>query len=115
VPTFIAEISDDHVRGIYGSLVVLFCNGGMFFAYVCGGFFDYHTNPWMMLPFPVAFILIFVKFPDSPISLMKRKRFDVSQLSFSFIFIIFTCNVLHAGSRGVNNLLQVNEELLKRS
>ncbi|KAG5682757.1 hypothetical protein PVAND_012090 [Polypedilum vanderplanki] len=84
VPTFIAEIADDHVRGILGSLVILFCNTGLFFAYVCGGFFDYYTNPWMMLPFPIAFIILFLKFPDSPISLMKRKRYDEAEESIIF-------------------------------
>ncbi|KAL7028651.1 hypothetical protein ACKWTF_005938 [Chironomus riparius] len=84
VPLYVSEISDDKVRGILGSLLVLVCNVGLLFAYICGGYFDYFTQIYLILPFSAAFILLFAKYPDSPSSLMKRKLFDEAEKSFLF-------------------------------
>ncbi|XP_070495771.1 facilitated trehalose transporter Tret1-like [Chironomus tepperi] len=84
VPLYTAEISDDKVRGVLGSFLVLICNAGLLFAYICGGYFDYYTQIYMIIPFSAAFILLFAKYPDSPTSLIKRKLFDEAEKSFLF-------------------------------
>jgi SP family facilitated glucose transporter-like MFS transporter 8 len=91
IPSYISEISDPHVRGILGSFLVLFCNSGLMFAYIIGGYVDYDNIPMYMLPFCFAFIVLFVKFPDSHASLIRRKRFAVSYFLYYIIKSCMNC------------------------
>lgn len=66
---------------------MLCCNTGLLFAYICGGYLDYFTVPYLILPFSAAFILLFTRYPDSPSSLIKRKLFNVSRCTLLFFFL----------------------------
>lgn len=97
-PTYISEISDDKIRGTLGSTVVFSCNLGLFVSYVCGEYFDYLTIPWLMIPGKtsklqhndivfqnlslfsgtLAFLVFFIKVPDSPPFLARKNLYDVT-------------------------------------
>lgn len=85
VPSYISEISDDHVRGRLGSFLVFFCNSGLLVAYVFGDYADYYTLPWLLMPPLLAFMIFFALVPDSPQSLLKRGYIDVSVFSYNAI------------------------------
>lgn len=77
IPNYISEISDDKVRGRLGSFLVLSCNFGVLFAYICGDYADYRTVPWLLIPPSLAFMILFARVPDSPSILMKRGLIEV--------------------------------------
>jgi MFS family permease len=82
IPMFVAEISEDRVRGRLGSMLVLSCNIGILFAYVAGYFVNYVESACIMLPIPIVFFIGFLFFPDTPTYLVKAKKFTVM---FSYI------------------------------
>jgi MFS family permease len=82
IPMFVAEISEDRVRGRLGSMLVLSCNIGILFAYVAGYFVNYVESACIMLPIPMVFFIGFLFFPDTPTYLVKAKKFTVM---FSYI------------------------------
>lgn len=77
IPNYISEISDDHVRGRLGSFLVLACNTGLLYAYVLGGYFNYRTVPWLLMPPSLAFLFLFARVKESPTYLMKCGRINV--------------------------------------
>ena len=81
IPSYISEIADDKVRGTLGSTLVFSCNLGIFVAYVCGEYIDYLTIPWLMIPASLAFLVLFIKVPDSPTFLAKKNLNDVRNFS----------------------------------
>lgn len=77
VPGYISEIADDEFRGTLGSTLVFSCNLGLFVAYIFGGYVEYLTIPWLLIPVTLAFLFLFARVPDSPTFLAKRKLYDV--------------------------------------
>lgn len=77
IPAYISEISDDRVRGTFGSTVVFACNSGLFMAYVFGEYVEYSMIPWLMVPVTLAFLTMFVNVPDSPTFLAKKNLYEV--------------------------------------
>lgn len=77
IPVYISEISDDRVRGTFGSTVVFACNSGLFMAYVFGEYVEYSMIPWLMVPVTLAFLTMFVNVPDSPTFLARKNLFEV--------------------------------------
>lgn len=77
-PSFVSDIANDNLRGTLGSTVVFSANLGMCVSFVFGAYIDYLTIPWLMLPPTFIFLAFFLKFPDTPTFLAKRKQLDVS-------------------------------------
>jgi MFS family permease len=85
VPLYIAEISQDHIRGSLGSFFILSTNLGMLFVYVAGYFFDYFTTPKIMILLPISFIVLFSAFPDTPIYLLRQGKHEEAERSLKFL------------------------------
>ncbi|XP_055545654.1 facilitated trehalose transporter Tret1-2 homolog isoform X1 [Wyeomyia smithii] len=84
IPTFIAEISEDRIRGMLASTLVLSCNFGILLVYILGNYLPYATIPWIMLLFPIAFIASFSFIPDTPFYLMRKNDFARSENALRF-------------------------------
>ncbi|XP_055586556.1 facilitated trehalose transporter Tret1-2 homolog [Uranotaenia lowii] len=84
VPTFIAEISEDRIRGLLGSTLVLSSNLGILIMYIVGAVFDYGTVPYVLLPVPLIFLVCFWCMPESPFYLMKKNDYVSSERSLRF-------------------------------
>lgn len=77
IPLFVAEISEDCVRGSLGSLLVLSCNVGILIAFILGNYVTYCIQPIILASLPVLFFVVFAFFPESPQYLMKIGKEEV--------------------------------------
>ncbi|XP_047520075.1 facilitated trehalose transporter Tret1-like isoform X3 [Pieris napi] len=76
VPMYVKEISQDSIRGVLGSLLILSQNLGVLFMYIIGAYLDYYTVQWAILGLPiVASVLMFIA-PEAPVYLVKQGKMD---------------------------------------
>ncbi|XP_045495168.1 facilitated trehalose transporter Tret1-like [Colias croceus] len=73
-PIYTKEISDDNVRGVLGSLVVLFHTTGNLFLYIIGDYLSYNTILWICLMIPTFHLIVFMMMPETPSYLIKRGK-----------------------------------------
>ncbi|XP_058446700.1 facilitated trehalose transporter Tret1-like isoform X2 [Malaya genurostris] len=84
IPMFIAEISEDRIRGMLASTLVLSCNLGILIMYILGNYLAYTTVPWLVLLFPIAFLVTFSFIPDTPFYLMRNNDYVQSEKALRF-------------------------------
>lgn len=77
IPLYIAEISEDKVRGTLGSTLILSCNTGLLLSYIFGTYFNYFVVPIICMGFPVIFMIGFVFMPDTPKYLADNNKIEV--------------------------------------
>lgn len=75
---YIKEISQDNMRGLLGSLLILMQNVGILAMYAMGSYLDYHTVLWIVLGIPIVTGVLMLKAPESPAYLVKIGKTDVS-------------------------------------
>ncbi|KAL0812095.1 hypothetical protein ABMA28_009479 [Loxostege sticticalis] len=75
-PVYTKEISQDHIRGLLGSLVVVFQTTGNLFLYIIGDYLSYNTVLWICLTIPTFHLVLFMMMPESPSYLVKRGQID---------------------------------------
>lgn len=64
------------VRGILASMLMIFVNVGVMMSYVTGTYMTYDTSPYVMMLFPIGVFVSFIFIPDTPMSLIYRKKSD---------------------------------------
>ncbi|XP_058814671.1 facilitated trehalose transporter Tret1-2 homolog [Topomyia yanbarensis] len=84
IPMFIAEISEDSIRGMLASTLVLSCNLGILIMYILGNYLPYATIPWVVMLFPIAFLASFAFIPDTPFYLMRKNDYVQSEKALRF-------------------------------
>ncbi|XP_055585148.1 facilitated trehalose transporter Tret1-2 homolog [Uranotaenia lowii] len=84
IPTFIAEIAEDRIRGFLGSTLVLTNNLGILVMYVLGDLLAYEMVPYVVLPLPLIFMLWFSFIPETPFYLMKTNNYVESEDALRF-------------------------------
>jgi hypothetical protein len=72
------NISTFSVRGRLGSTIVLFFTVGLLMSYAFGAIFPYFVVPWISIPFSVIFLVGFYHVPETPLYLLRTKKYDVS-------------------------------------
>lgn len=72
------SIISSSVRGMLGSVLTLSCNSGMVFGFVIGTYLEYFTQLKVLLLLPIAFLIGFNYFPESPSFLLQQQRKNVS-------------------------------------
>lgn len=82
VPLFIAEISDDKIRGFLTSTHVLTENLGILIAYVIGAFFDFYAIPLCAIIFAIASGILIYFLPETPLFLVKQNKITVNLCKF---------------------------------
>lgn len=65
-------------------MLILTMNTGILLGYILGRYFIYYTFPWIVIGFPIVFMLGFSFVPETPIWLMKQKRINEAELSLRF-------------------------------
>ncbi|XP_075985094.1 facilitated trehalose transporter Tret1-like [Anticarsia gemmatalis] len=75
-PLYTKEISEDSVRGMLGSLIVLFQTTGNLFLYIIGDVLQYRTILWVCLAIPAVHMVLFMMMPESPSYLVKTGDID---------------------------------------
>ncbi|CAH0596888.1 unnamed protein product [Chrysodeixis includens] len=75
-PLYTKEISSNEVRGMLGSLVILFHTTGNLFLYIIGDILSYRTILWICLAMPTIHLIIFMMMPESPSYLVKKNDME---------------------------------------
>lgn len=82
IPIYINEISETRVRGLLGSLLVLFVNVGVFLGLLAGAYLDFQMLCLVFVPLSVGALIGFSFFPETPVYLSKTNRHLVSLNNF---------------------------------
>lgn len=61
-------------------------------AYVFGAILPYHVVPLASLPFAVVFLYGFWNVPETPLFLLKNRKFEVRQ-TFAVSTVRFSCSL----------------------
>ncbi|KAI4468833.1 facilitated trehalose transporter tret1-2 -like protein [Holotrichia oblita] len=70
LPTYIAEISTPKIRSLYGNSVVLCICLGQFLSNTVGYYLTISMTAFVLLIFPILFLITFMLMPESPYYLM---------------------------------------------
>lgn len=84
IPLFIAEISENHIRGKLGTFLMLFMSTGTLIIFIAGAYLNFFTVPFVMLVFPISYLILVSFLPDTPPSLMSRNKADKAWDSLMF-------------------------------
>lgn len=84
VPLYVAEISQDKVRGSLGSFFIFGLDVGMLMIYVFGAYLSYETVQITFLCIMAVFMVILAFLPDTPISLMRRGKPEAAADAMKF-------------------------------
>ncbi|KPJ00761.1 Facilitated trehalose transporter Tret1 [Papilio xuthus] len=76
IPMYVKEISQDNIRGLLGSLIIMAQNVGVLLMYTIGTFLDYFTVLWIALSMSILVVILMLKAPESPAFLVKRSKFE---------------------------------------
>lgn len=57
----------------------------MLLMYIAGNVFSYFTTPKVMLALPIAFIILFYFFPETPIYLIRLGKMQEAEMSLKFL------------------------------
>uniref|UniRef100_A0A0C9R151 Tret1_15 protein n=1 Tax=Fopius arisanus TaxID=64838 RepID=A0A0C9R151_9HYME len=74
VPVYVAEISDQSMKGPLGTFISLGMNTGTLIAAIFGATLTYHQSGICGIILPPLFFLIFVFMPESPIYLVRKNK-----------------------------------------
>lgn len=85
VPLYVSEISDSSQRGTLNSLFLLSINAGTLLMFIVGTYLDYSTSVNIMFSFPIAFIVTFLFFPETPYYLLKCSKNKKAENSLKFL------------------------------
>lgn len=81
VPIYVAEISEDSLRGALGTQVAIFADAGILFSYVVGPYSSYHDFAIICLAVPVTFLATFLWMPETPVYFMVKGEFKKARRS----------------------------------
>jgi MFS family permease len=76
ISLYIAEISENSIRGMLGSFMVFALSSGALLIFTVGTYVDFFTVPLMILVLPSCFLLSLLFLHDTPPSLIARKKYD---------------------------------------
>ncbi|XP_068083621.1 facilitated trehalose transporter Tret1-like [Anabrus simplex] len=97
-PIYLAEISEDRIRGAMGTLFQIMLNIGTLYEYCVGPYVPYATLAISSAVFPFLFLITFVWMPESPYYLLDKERQKDAEESLMKL-------------RGVKEKVSVKEEL----
>lgn len=60
---------------------------GVMLSYIGGAYLTYNTAPFVIMGFPIAFLVSFLILPETPNDLMNQKRYAVSLFILAFLLV----------------------------
>ncbi|XP_026318283.1 facilitated trehalose transporter Tret1-like [Hyposmocoma kahamanoa] len=75
-PLYTKDISEDSVRGLLGSLVILFHTTGNLFSYIIGDLLSFRIVLWICLTIAIFHLILCIIIPESPSFLIKQGKED---------------------------------------
>lgn len=64
--------------------MIFSCNIGILISFIVGHYIQYAMRPVILISFPIAFLLLFVYFPETPAFLMQHGRDAEAEKSLRF-------------------------------
>lgn len=83
-PIFVAEISQESIRGALGSIFSVNCTIGTFLGYILGAWMDYLTVPYLCTSLSLAFMATFLLLPETPDYLSQMRDTGKAKKSYEF-------------------------------
>ncbi|CAD7088659.1 unnamed protein product [Hermetia illucens] len=74
IPTYVADIADNKIRGMLGSLLVMNFNGGILCGFILGSYLSYSLFPRIIIALSVIFAVLIFFLPDTPQYYIRRKK-----------------------------------------
>lgn len=68
------------IRGKLSSIPYLFRLFGISFSYIAGAYIDFRIIPYVFVPVPILFSVLFTFLPDTPQQLLRTNQFEVSDV-----------------------------------
>lgn len=66
------------IRGTLGSILLVCTNVGILLSFIAGTFIDYSLFPYVMIAFPLIFLISFYFLPETPQYLLEHDKAKVS-------------------------------------
>ncbi|XP_069687039.1 facilitated trehalose transporter Tret1-like [Periplaneta americana] len=85
VPIYVGEIAEDYIRGTLGTLLSVFANGGILFAYAVGSYTLYYDFAIICLSLPILFLITFLWMPETPIYLLRKGKIKEAKRSLKWL------------------------------
>ncbi|XP_032523828.2 facilitated trehalose transporter Tret1-like [Danaus plexippus] len=85
VPMYVKEISQDDIRGVLGTLVILLQTTGLLFMYIIGTYLSYYTVTVITLTISIAVTLFVLKAPESPAFLVKLEKYEEAAETVAYL------------------------------
>lgn len=79
VSLYCVEIASLKSKGVLGSLFVFYINCGILTMYIIGEYLGYNISAVIMMAIPILFFVFMIKMPETPIFLVKQKKFKVPE------------------------------------
>ncbi|XP_044260409.1 facilitated trehalose transporter Tret1-like [Tribolium madens] len=74
MPVYIAEVAQPEIRGSLGVFMSVMCVFGMLLVNLIGSYLSIKQSAEIFLVFPVLFLVVFYKMPESPYFLLMKNR-----------------------------------------
>ncbi|XP_063926335.1 facilitated trehalose transporter Tret1-2 homolog [Zophobas morio] len=82
---YLAEIAEPSVRGILGIMTAIASYSSILFANVVGSYLTIRTTASIFIAFPVLFIVLFWRMPESPYYLLMKKKDEEAEHVLKFL------------------------------
>jgi MFS family permease len=103
ISLFVAEISENNVRGMLGSWMVFALSGGALMIFTVGTYVDFFTVPLMIVILPSIFLASLFLLHDTPMSLIARGK---QEEAFESLKFYRTCCGVKTHTTEAENLLR---------
>ncbi|XP_060805931.1 facilitated trehalose transporter Tret1 [Amyelois transitella] len=85
LPIYVKEISQDNIRGMLVSMIILMQNIGVLTMFAMGAYLDYVTVLWVGLTVSLLSIVALIKIPESPSYLVKEGKYEQAEKIIAFL------------------------------
>ncbi|TDG42783.1 hypothetical protein AWZ03_010795 [Drosophila navojoa] len=84
LPIFVAEISDNNIRGALSSMAMMYVSIGLMIGYLLSSYLDYYLVPCIAVAVPVAYLVAIFGLSETPQYLLRRGRDEQAKKSYCF-------------------------------
>lgn len=84
LPIFIAEISDNNIRGALSSMAMMYVSFGMIVGFTMSSYLNYYLMPCIAIALPVIYLLAIIGLSETPQYLLRQGRDALAEKSYYF-------------------------------
>ncbi|XP_034485937.1 facilitated trehalose transporter Tret1-2 homolog [Drosophila innubila] len=84
LPIFVAEISDNNIRGALSSMAMMYVSFGMIIGFTMSSYLSYYLMPCIAIALPVIYLLAIIGLSETPQYLLRQGRDAQAEKSYYF-------------------------------